>query len=107
MKETTMSTQTNDVLAEHLPKVVCAACKFSNGLVIASVRHYDQVAAKQIQAMFDAGIMNNKDVPIQGFLDKNGKFLTREEAWFAAVSNDQINQDSRTCFGTLYSENLY
>jgi hypothetical protein len=107
MKETSMSIQIQDGVPERLPKVVCAACKFSNGLVIASIRHYDQVAAKQIQAMFDAGIMNNKDVPIQGFLDKNGKFLTREEAWTVATSNGQIDPDSRICFGTLYSENLY
>lgn len=48
---------------------------------------------------------NYKEVE-QGFLDENGNFLNRVDAWFVAKSARQLKMVDPTCH-TLYSEDLW
>jgi hypothetical protein len=44
----------------------------------------------------------------QGFIDQFGVYLTREEAWVVASTENQIIPLMHNwCTGTLYSEHLY
>ena len=44
---------------------------------------------------------------IQGFLDSNGKFLTREEAVIVALESGQISSDHVIRSGELFSEDIW
>lgn len=100
--------------------IVCAANQFTfdvgvhgpETLVVTGVRHWDGLMHRQVKAI-DASLWIRKSCEVQGFVDNNGVFLTREEAWMIASNNGQIvrlvgNQTNKLAeFGTLYSENLY
>ncbi len=84
-------------------RVVCAAIRHKDGDIICSPRHFDRRMGYQI--------INNKfsgwTISEQGFVDQQGKFLTRKEALVIAKRSNQI---IRRCGGDeekLYSENLY
>lgn len=86
-------------------RVVCAALRNADGLVICGPRHYDKVMRQQIQCSTSVR-WKNGDVE-QGFVDQFGAFMTREQALAVAVMADQI---VRRCGGDdheLFSENLY
>ena len=83
-------------------RVVCAANRYPDGLVVCGPRHFDSVMHAQLRA---AG--GERSVAEQGFVDQHGVFLTREEAMEIARAAGQI---VRRCGGDsirLFSENLY
>lgn len=84
-------------------RIVCAALKNEDGDIVLCIRHYDHFSRDSLSISPD-------DVVEQGFVDKNGRFLTRTEAWKVAEEAGQIIRrvggDTANA-GTLYSENLY
>ena len=85
-------------------RVVCAALRKHNNLMIVGPRHFDSFMHKQIAMM--ACPSNSWKTAEQGFIDQYGNFLTREEAWIIAEKAGQIIKQVSSP-GTLYSENLY
>lgn len=88
-------------------RIVCAAIRNKrDGSLILGPRHFDSVmrdAIKESKRM----TWNNAD---QGFIDQQGKFLTREEAYIVATAAGQIIKQvggDTVNGGTLHSENLY
>jgi len=87
-------------------RIVCAANKNRlNGSIVLGVRHHDKFM------MFSEDINSSGWIDAdQGFIDQQGFWLTRQEAWKVAEAAGQI---IRRCGGdeadggTLYSENLY
>ena len=67
-------------------------------------RHYGPTMHRQIMTKPDPDAWENCDVE-QGFIDQNGEFLSREEAYVVAVAAGQTREFSVP--GRLYSENLY
>lgn len=90
-------------------RIVCAATRFSSGVVIPGVRHYDMVMIEVIDKLKEKPSELSKEVE-QGFLDRFGVFKTRQEAWKIAYIAKQVIRRAwgdGTHGGTLYSENLY
>lgn len=84
-------------------RVVCAANRSQvTGRIILGVRHWDSFMAQEIKRS-DAG----SDSYEQGFIDQQGEFMTREEAWEVATAAGQIVRRVGGDEGRLYSENLY
>ena len=82
--------------------IVCSAAITEHGLVIASVRHGDELFYNATEAN---SITFRWE---QGFLTNRFSFVTRKEAWIIAERQGQIRNtlpcdDARR----LYSENLY
>ena len=95
--------------AEIRRRVVCAAIRDKKtGAIILGVRHFDRLMHKAIDAQ--GGDWKGAE---QGFVDNQGEFISREEAWQLAAIRGQVlrlvgNQKSITEDGhDLYSENLY
>ena len=83
--------------------IVCAACINSEGKVVPSVRHSDELFYN---------VMDDEEVIRfqweQGFVTNRFSFVTREEAWIIAERQGQIrNQLPCDHAKRLYSENLY
>ena len=89
-----------------MPRIVCAANRLDNGMLIVGARHYDSVMHATINGLTSAGMDVNKDCD-QGFIDQFGNFYTREEAWEIADFNGQIIRRVGGDGCRLYSENLY
>jgi hypothetical protein len=90
-------------------RIVCAACLYSDGILIIGPRHGDKVMQSQygeyIEKMCDDTIKVK-----QGFIDQWGLFLDRRQAWLVANRQLQIIHrfgDYRDEWHTLFSENLY
>ena len=93
--------------------IVCAAIR-RDGLIIPGVRHFDPLMRDILKAL-GTGYTNWE----HGFVDNQGVFLTREEAWVIADLGGQIRrptgwEDGSTSrkanvgdAGLLFSENLY
>ena len=87
-------------------RIVCAANRFKDGLILVGARHWDMLMHRQMDAIG----RDDREQPEQGFVDQFGAFYSRTEAWKIAEANGQI---IRRCGGdtenggTLYSENLY
>lgn len=97
-------------------RIVCAANRHSNGLLLLGPRHWDETM-RQHYGLADLAFRN---VPEhhefeQGFINTWGEFFDRKTAWMIACYNDQIKRfvgnQHYTDFGVygtaLYSENLY
>jgi len=84
--------------------VVCAAMKMLDGHIVTGVRHYSSEMRQTLLLAYGSGYF--RLVVDQGFIDQNGYFLTREEAWKIAEASGQIRREVAT-HGVLYSENLY
>jgi hypothetical protein len=85
-------------------RVVCAAMRNKEGLIVCGARHYDTVMRALIPELGGRKAWIGAE---QGFIDQFGVFLTREEAHVIATEQEQIR---RRCGGdkeTLFSENLY
>lgn len=89
-------------------RIVCAAIKLDES-IITGVRHYDKNMMAIIHEL-------NGDKPIeespwvkakQGFITNKYRFVTREEAWAIAKSQDQIYWGKDRPPGPLFSEDLY
>lgn len=86
------------------PWIVCAAMKMDDGLIITGIRHFSPEMRTVMKRVYGMGYYLR--VEEQGFVDRRGQFLSREEAWKVAESNGQIRFQVSTP-GTLYSESLY
>ncbi len=87
------------------PRIVCAAIRRKDtGDIICGVRHFDRIMYDTIVARREQQQWKDAD---QGFVDKNGRFLSRSEAWGIAERNGQIVNDPEWQKGTLHSEHLY
>lgn len=97
-------------------RIVCAACRRVDGAVALGVRHFD----KLMHVAFENYRAAAREVPShpyaeswvraeQGFIDKNGDFQSREQAWSIAKAAGQIlyHPSTEEEEGTLFSENLY
>lgn len=81
-------------------RVVCAALRNQDGMIVCGARHNDAV----MRAQMGSADWRKAD---QGFIDQYGVFMTREEAHKVAIEAGQI---IRRCGGDekrLFSENLY
>ncbi|EKD22635.1 MAG: hypothetical protein ACD_84C00030G0001 [uncultured bacterium] len=85
-------------------RIVCAAVKHPSGSMLVGPRHYDHIM--QRQAMTNRVAFNEHEC-ICGFLNQDGEFLTREQAWVVAVSAKQIIRKFTDDEGRLFSEHLY
>jgi len=84
--------------------VVCAACRnVRTGQIICGVRHFDMIMHGQIHESHQQGDWADAD---QGFVDQYGDYMTREEAYKAAIISGQFIDDYRSN-AVLYSEDLY
>ena len=87
------------------PRIVCAAVKSRDNLIVTSPRHMDQIARNTIRELVGCeSVRQWSEGSEQGFLDQFGTYYNRTEA---------ASQILRRCGGdtanggTLYSENLY
>lgn len=92
-------------------RVVCAALRSSDGDVLLGVRHYSRDMHSQIQARKDGAKFRGCLDDNQGFVDQNGIFMSREEAYQVALAANQIAYPLACGEGLdgkkLYSEGLY
>ena len=106
-------------------RVVCAAVRRGDGLIVCGARHYDPLMREMIYALHKRGLFGWKrshvaahlkfvhvgaNGPEQGFVDQFQHFMTREEAWKIAQASGQIIPDhprQNEPEGVLYSEDLY
>lgn len=88
-------------------RVVMAANKYSNGLVLVGIRHWDKLMHTQAMFYDENNLLPRDGDPEQGFIDNKGNFLTREEAYVIAKKSKQIIRRVGGDDNRLYSENLY
>lgn len=88
--------------------IICAAIKDKETrAVFGGIRH-----GFIYSAMKDAGIPKRVNEVIEGFLDQNGNFYDRKEAFEVALNCSQLSASTRwvkreRCELELYSEDLY
>lgn len=88
-------------------RIVCAALRLKDGLIVCGPRHFDRVMRTELDAAYgdqlDARIAGAQ----QGFVDQFGRFLSREDAFQIAKENGQIIRSLGAVGDKLYSEHLY
>lgn len=88
--------------------IICAAIKDKEtGAIFGGIRH-----GFIYSAMKDAGIPKRVSEVVEGFLDQNGHFYNRKEAFEIAINCGQLSATTRQlkrekCELELYSEDLY
>lgn len=93
-------------------RIVCAANRSECGKIVLGVRHFDMQMHRQIKAFRESFNDPSLKFREQGFIDNQGNFFNRKEAWIIAEKANQIYRrvpgdvDSEG-FGRLFSENLY
>lgn len=94
-------------------RILCAANRYlipedESCIIVCGRRHWDDIMRSQVSC-FDDELWNSiRCSEIQGFIDTEGNFLTREEAFTIAIENNQIiHYSGWECMKRLYSENLY
>jgi hypothetical protein len=91
-------------------RIVCAAIRAADGSVLLGIRHYSKDMHEQIAARTDGEKFKHRHGDDQGFVDNHGVYLTREDAYFVALGQEQI-MDFSSCRTIdkpqLYSEGLY
>lgn len=85
-------------------RIVCAAMRNAWNSVICSPRHWDMTARRLAAVTPYPCDWDNAE---EGFVDQQGVFLTREEAWPIALAAGQIIRRVGGDEGRLFSENLY
>lgn len=92
-------------------RVVCAAIRAADGDVLLGIRHYSMDMHKQIDARHDGAKFKMRSDSDQGFVDKFGVFMSREEAYKVALASGQLRYPEACGEGLngpkLYSEGLY
>lgn len=88
-------------------RIVAAANRYSNGLTLIGIRHWDEHMHTQALCYRENGILPSDKDPEQGFLDNQGNFLNRRQAMIVAKAADQIIKRVGGDEQKLYSENLY
>lgn len=84
-------------------RVVCAALRFPDGLVVCGPRHGDEIMRAQYKA---AGKEHYRDAE-QGFVTNLREYVTREQAYVLASAAGQIVNPQGGPEGRLHSEHLY
>lgn len=85
-------------------KIICAANKLPNGVMLVGARHWDTIMRAQFRAM---GGTNAPHSEIQqGFIDQRGNFYTRNQALKLCIKNGQIEK-GKFSDTELFSEDLY
>jgi hypothetical protein len=86
-------------------RVVCAAVRFADGLIVTGARHFDDIMHRVIDRV---GLATSKDCADaeQGFIDQWGNFIGRHEAFVIASNQEQLLAEPNVN-GTLFSEDLY
>lgn len=91
-----------------IPRIVCAAAKFENDIVIPSPRHFDRTYHNLFDLLNVNGALQNQHRPIQGFIDQYGCFYNRKWALSIATAAGQIDPEKKTWpINELFSEDLY
>lgn len=85
-------------------RVVCAANRRQDGLIVCGARHCDRLMRNM---MLQTGGIYAWIGAEQGFVDQFGNFLTREVAHEVATRQGQIRERCGGDRETLFSENLY
>lgn len=92
-------------------RIVCAAIRLRfTGEIILGLRHYDAFMHRQLEHTPSYGDPVDQEFIDQGFIDQQGNFLSRTEAWKIAEAAGQIIRRVGGDYldgGTLFSENLY
>ena len=92
-------------------RVVCAAIRASDGMLLLGIRHYSGDMHSQIMARHDGRKFNNRLDADQGFVDQRGVWMSREEAYKVALAAGQLRYPEACGVGLdgprLYSEGLY
>lgn len=92
-------------------RVVCAAIRAPDGGLLLGIRHYSPDMHEQIQQRLDQGRWFMRGDEDQGFVDQNGVWMSREEAYQVALEAGQIRYPEANGMGLngpkLYSEGLY
>lgn len=83
--------------------VVCAANRFSDGLIICGARHWDGIMV----AVADKLELDERHGCEQGFIDQYGHFITRTEAAQISKTNNQPMRDPIPNGDYAFSENFY
>lgn len=93
------------------PRVVCAALKSARTRdVVIGVRHDDQLIKDAILqgCLYETWTEEDWEDAIEGFINTDGRFITREEAFVSATENNQIiNPDAGCETGRLTSNHIY
>ena len=85
--------------------IVCAALRDrESGLVVCGPRHYDEIMTRLMSASIETA---RWDDPEMGFVDADGEFYSRAEAWEIAKEHGQIIHPSPSDSGSLQSTHLY
>ena len=87
-----------------MSKIVQAAIRLDDGSIHTGKRH-----GEIIQHLIGREILNEKiSQDKQGFVDEDGKWLSRQEAWDVAVEHDQLLEHAKKLSsGKLVSEMLW
>ena len=93
--------------------IICAAVKWTNPytgleMTIGCIRHADGL--DQLNTILDLGSVINKNDIEQGFLDHEGKFYSREDAYIIAKKCGQLSATTlanKHASTELFSEDLY
>lgn len=93
--------------------IICAAVKWTNPytgleITIGCIRHADGLA--QLNTVRNLGSVINKNDIEQGFLDHEGKFYSREDAYIIAKKCGQLSATTlanKHASTELFSEDLY
>ena len=88
-------------------RVVCAAIRADDGVVLLGVRHYSTDMHAQIHARTDGAKFCHRSGDDQGFVDQRGEYMTRRQAWNVAEAAGQVRRAGHDGEGVLYSEHLY
>ena len=97
-------------------RIVCAANKHRAGHILLGIRHWDEIMHDQRRSLgmeldredfIRGNLLHNEDF-IQGFIDNNGNFHTREEAYIVAKEAGQILEKTGGKDSVeLFSEDIY
>lgn len=91
-----------------MKRIVCAAIRHRRfHLLIVGPRHFDITMRYAIDRSDEGDEWYDAE---QGFIDQNGNYLNRTDAWQVAKDAEQIIRrvgGDNANGGTLYSENLY
>ena len=92
-------------------RVVCAAIRGRNGMLMLGIRHYSRDMAEQMYRRVDGHNFELRLDEDQGFVDQHGVWMDREEAYRVAKASGQPLDESKCGRGIngprLYSEALY
>lgn len=96
-------------LPEHHVRIVAAANRYPNNVIVVSARHHDLLMNTQLKILKEAGVIASTHTPDQGFIDNMGVYHDRESALIVATQAGQINfvRKKGSPENMLFSEDLY